>query len=230
MKLVGIIGGMSWESTAEYYRLMNEFVREELGGLHSARLLVYSFDFAGIGELQEAGDWEAMADELVQAAHKLEGAGADLVLIATNTMHRVAPEVQQSIQVPLLHIADATAEASRAQGLDKLGLLGTRFTMEQGFYKDRLRNRHGLEVIIPGEKDRQLVHDVIFEELCQGIISENSRQAVKRIIEKLVSEGAEGIVLGCTELPLLIREEEVGVVRLDTTTIHARAAVEAALV
>jgi len=229
MKTIGIIGGMSWESTAEYYRLMNEMVRERLGGLHSAELLIYSFDFAAIEKLQDAGRWDEMAEVLSGVARSLQQAGAELMLIATNTMHKVAPEVQESITVPLLHIADATAAASKEHGLSTLGLLGTRFTMEEGFYRDRLKTLHGLDVLIPDEDGRQLVHDVIYQELCQGVIKPPSREAVKKVIDKLVARGAEGIVLGCTELPLLIGDDDIDVVRLDTTAIHARAAVEAAL-
>lgn len=229
MKTIGIIGGMSWESTAEYYSLMNRFVREELGGLHSAKILMYSFDFAEIERMQAAGDWNLMAEELSCAAVRLERAGAELMLIATNTMHKVAPQVQASISVPLIHIADATAAASKEFGLHKVGLLGTRFTMEEGFYRDRLASEHGLEVVVPDDGGRRLVNTVIFDELCRGIIKPSSLEAVRGVIHELVEQGAEGIILGCTELPLLIKEEHMEVVRLDTTAIHARAAVDAAL-
>ena len=229
MKTIGVIGGMSWESTAEYYRLMNTYVRDELGSLHSARILMYSCDFAEIERMQQAGDWEQMAGVLGRWALNLEQAGAELMVIATNTMHRVAPGVQSSISVPLIHIADATAEAAREIGLTRLGLLGTRFTMEQDFYRQKLACDHGIEVLVPSCAGRSLVHDVIYDELCQGIVRSGSREAIGQVIDGLVERGAEGIILGCTELPLIIRDEDVDVVRLDTTAIHARAAVRAAL-
>ncbi len=229
MKTIGVIGGMSWESTAEYYRLMNRYVRAELGDLHSAKLLLYSFDFAEIEAMQQAHQWDQMGEALSEVACNLERAGADLMLIATNTMHKVAPEVQRKISVPLIHIADATAEACRRCGINKVALLGTRFTMEEAFYRKRLTDRHRLEVLVPDEDGRTLVHDTIYQELCQGITSESSREAVRGVISRLVEKGAEGVILGCTELPLLIREGDLDVVRLDTTAIHAMAAVRAAL-
>ncbi len=230
LKTIGILGGMSWESSIEYYRIINELVQERLGGLHSAKIIMHSYDFAEIEELQARARWDEAARTLSATAKRLEGAGADLILIGANTMHRVADEVQAAVTVPLVHIADATAEDCKAMGLEKLGLLGTRFTMEGDFYRNRLTDNHGLEVVIPEREERQLVHRIIYDELCQGIIHDTSRKAVQKIIQGLVYRGAEGVILGCTELPLLIKESDAGVPLLDTTAIHARAAVEIALV
>lgn len=228
MKTIGLIGGMSWESSAEYYRLLNELVRERLGGLHSARCVLHSVDFAEIEEFQRAGEWERAGDVLAAAAKGLEAAGADLVLICTNTMHKVADQVASAVSVPLLHLGDATAEAVRARGVRRVGLLGTAFTMEQDFYRDRLR-AHGLDVLTPDADDRALVHRVIYEELCLGVVREESRAAYQDVIARLVADGADGVILGCTEIELLIRQEHSPVPVFPTTLLHAEAAVSAAL-
>ncbi len=229
MKVIGMLGGMSWESSAEYYRLANELVKQRLGGLHSAQILLYSVDFEEIEQLQHAGQWSDAARLMIDAARRLEKGGADFLLICTNTMHKVADEVAEAIGIPLLHIAEATADAIRAAGIACVGLLGTRFTMEQDFYKGRLSEQHGLDVIVPNERDRNTVHDIIYEELCIGKMREESRQEVVRIIDDLVSLGAQGIILGCTELPLLIKSSDVSVKLFDTTAIHVAKAVELAL-
>ncbi|MFD5889949.1 aspartate/glutamate racemase family protein [Streptomyces sp. NPDC060334] len=228
MKTIGLLGGMSWESTAEYYRLLNEFTRERLGGLHSARCVLYSVDFAEIERLQAQGRWDEAGDVLADAARSLEAAGADLVLLCTNTMHKVADQVQAAVSVPLLHLADATAEAVRARGLRRVGLLGTAFTMEQDFYRGRLA-AGGLEVSVPDADERALVHRVIYEELCIGVVREESRTAYREVIAGLVAAGAEGIVLGCTEIELLVGAEDSPVPVFPTARIHAAAAVDAAL-
>ncbi len=229
MKTIGLIGGMSWESTVEYYRIINEIVKDKLGGLHSAKILLYSVDFEEIAELQHEGRWKELAGIMAEIAKKLEGVGADLLLICTNTMHKMADDVQRQIGIPLLNIIDVTAERIKKLGLRKVGLLGTKFTMEDGFYKDRLAKKHGIEVIIPEEEERQVVHNIIYEELCLGVIKRSSKEEVRRIVGNLISKGAEGIVLGCTELPLLIKQEDCDVPLLDTTRIHAEAAVEYAV-
>ncbi|TGB00366.1 aspartate/glutamate racemase family protein [Sporolactobacillus shoreae] len=221
MKTIGLIGGLSWESTVDYYRYINTMVQERMGGLHSAKCFMYSFDFDEIATLQKAGDWEKATDLMVQAAIKLEKAGADLLVICTNTMHKMAPEVQAAVSVPLIHIADAAAKAIQKQGLTKVGLLGTKFTMEQSFYKDSLI-KHGISTIIPDENDRLVVHNMIYDELCKGICSQSSKDKCLRIIDKLVSQGAEGIVLGCTEIPLLIKQQDSPVTLFDTTYLHAK--------
>ncbi|MFK4224285.1 aspartate/glutamate racemase family protein [Streptomyces sp. NPDC019890] len=228
MKTIGLIGGMSWESSAEYYRLLNELVRERLGGLHSAPCILHSLDFAEIEELQVAGGWERAGEILADAARGLQAAGADLLLICTNTMHKVAGQVEAAVSVPLLHLADATADAVRAEGLTRVGLLGTAFTMEQAFYRDRLAG-HGLEVLTPDADGRALVHRVIYEELCRGVVREESRSAYQDVIGKLVAAGAEGVVLGCTEIELLIGAKDSPVPVFPTTRLHAEAAVNAAL-
>ncbi|MGW6834637.1 aspartate/glutamate racemase family protein [Streptomyces sp. NPDC054949] len=228
MKTIGLLGGMSWESTAEYYRLLNEFTRERLGGLHSARCVLYSVDFAEIERLQAQGRWDEAGEVLADAARSLEAAGADLVLLCTNTMHKVADQVQAAVSVPLLHLADATAEAVRARGLRRVGLLGTAFTMEQDFYRGRLA-AGGLEVSVPDADERALVHRVIYEELCIGVVREESRTAYREVIAGLVAAGAEGIVLGCTEIELLVGAEDSPVPVFPTARIHAAAAVDAAL-
>ncbi|MFE4398606.1 MULTISPECIES: aspartate/glutamate racemase family protein [Streptomycetaceae] len=228
MKTIGLIGGMSWESTAEYYRLLNRLTRERLGGLHSARLVLYSVDFAQIERLQTAGRWEEAGEVLADAARSLEAAGADLLLICTNTMHKVADQVAAAVSVPLLHLADTTAAAVRAAGLRRVGLLGTAFTMEQDFYRGRLA-AGGLDVQVPQADSRALVHRVIYEELCVGLVREESRAAYRRVIGELVAGGAEGIVLGCTEIELLVRPEDSPVPVFPTTRLHAEAAVDAAL-
>ncbi|AVZ73419.1 aspartate/glutamate racemase [Streptomyces lunaelactis] len=228
MRTIGLIGGMSWESSAEYYRLLNELVRERFGGLHSAKCILHSVDFAEIEELQAAGDWERAGEILAEAARGLQAAGADLLLICTNTMHKVAGQVEAAVSVPLLHLADATADAVRARGIRRVGLLGTAFTMEQDFYRDRLAG-HGLEVLTPDAEGRALVHRVIYEELCLGVVREESRAAYQDVIGKLVAAGAEGVVLGCTEIELLIGEKDSPVPVFPTTRLHAEAAVDAAL-
>lgn len=228
-KVIGLIGGMSWESSAEYYRIINESVRARLGGLHSARCLMWSFDFGEIEALQHAGRWDDATAEMVAAASRLERGGADFVVICTNTMHRMADHVEAAIGLPLLHIADPTAARIVAAGHRRVGLLGTAFTMEQDFYKGRLVERHGLEVLVPGENDRALVHRVIYDELVQGRVEAASRQTYREVIARLVERGAEAIILGCTEIMLLVGPDDSTVPLFDTTTIHAEAAVELAL-
>jgi amino-acid racemase len=229
MKTIGLIGGMSWESSASYYRLVNEGVRARLGGLHSARTLMYSVDFADIEILQRQARWEEAGAALAETARRLEGGGADLLVLCTNTMHRVAAAVESAVRIPLLHIADATAERIRARSLATVGLLGTRFTMEEAFYKDRLAERHGLRVLVPEAEDRERVHRIIYDELCRGEIRPASRAEYVRIMEEMAGAGAEGIVLGCTEIGLLVGEGDARVPLFDTTRIHAEAAVDLAL-
>lgn len=229
MKRIGLIGGMSWESSIEYYRIINQEVRTALGGVHSAKSVMVSLDFGEIEELQMKGDWEEATRVMIQSAREVEKGGADFILICTNTMHLMADEVQAGIDIPLLHIADATARAVKAQGLKAVGLLGTRFTMEKDFYRGRLEDKHQLKVVIPDDEGRELVHNVIYNELVQGLIKDDSRQGYRDVILNLVGEGAEGIVLGCTEIGLLVKKEDVSVPVFDTMEIHALAAVEAAL-
>ena len=229
MKTIGLIGGMSWESTIEYYRIINQVVQMKLGGVHSAKIVMVSLDFAEIEELQTQAKWEEATSIMVDSAKRLEKCGADMVLICTNTMHLMADEVQEGINIPLLHIADATAQTVIDQGLNKVGLLGTRFTMEKDFYRGRLEKKHKLKVLIPDENQRDIVHRVIYQELVKGQIKENSREKYREIIESLVKNGVEGIILGCTEIGLLVKQEDTAVPVFDTTDIHARAAVEAAL-
>ncbi len=229
MKTIGIIGGMSWESTALYYRAINEGVKHRLGGLHSAKIALESVDFHEIEHLQAAGNWDEAGATLARCGLNLKAAGADFLLIATNTMHRVAHAVEQASDLPLLHIADATAARIKAQGLNCIGLLGTAYTMEQDFYRGRLVEHHGLDVIIPDEPDRKVVHQVIYDELCQGIIRDQSRTAYQQIIQKLKNQSAEAIILGCTEIGMLIGPEDTDLPLLDTTAIHAEAAVDFAL-
>lgn len=228
MRRIGLIGGMSWESTAVYYRLLNQLVREELGGLHSAECVLYSVDFAEIQAMQSSGSWDVAAERLSNAARVLEGAGVDMVLICTNTMHKVADVVEASVSVPLLHLADTTAEAVRAAGVRTVGLLGTAFTMEQDFYRDRLAS-HGLEVLVPEAEDRALVHRVIFDELCLGVVEDASRDAFRAVIDRLAERGAGGVILGCTEIELLIGQDDSPVPVFPTTRLHAEAAVRLAL-
>ncbi|MFE9384893.1 aspartate/glutamate racemase family protein [Streptomyces sp. NPDC007025] len=227
MRTIGLIGGMSWESSAEYYRMLNELARDRKGGLHSARLVLYSVDFAEIEVLQAQGRWDEAGGILAAAARALEAAGADLLVLCTNTMHRVAERIEEAVEVPLLHLADATAGAVRAAGLRRVGLLGTAFTMEQDFYRGRLA-AGGLSVLVPGPADRDLVHRVIYEELCRGTVLDASRAAYRRVIDKLVADGAEGIVLGCTEIELLIGPQDSPVPVFPTARLHAEAAFEAA--
>ncbi|MCX7569829.1 aspartate/glutamate racemase family protein [Tumebacillus sp. DT12] len=229
MKTIGLLGGMSWESTALYYQLINQLVREKLGGLHSAKVVMHSFNFEEIVACQKAGEWQKAADMLLDAARKLEASGADMLLICTNTMHTLAPQIQAGLNIQLLHIADVTAEALREKGVRQAALLGTLYTMEQNFYRERLK-AHGVDMIVPGAAERQDVHDIIFDELCQGVIKESSRTRYREIMTQLAEEqGAEGIILGCTEIPLLVREEDARVPLFDTTYLHARKAVEMAL-
>lgn len=226
MKTIGLIGGMSWESTADYYRLINQGIKQKLGGLHSAEIVLYSVDFDPIEKLQHSGDWNAMAKILATAAKRIEAAGADFLLICTNTMHNVAPEVQQAISIPLLHIADATAEALAKQNIETIGLLGTAFTMEQDFYRGRLKEKHGLRVLTPDKLDREIVHRIIYEELCLGKTTDESKMEFLRIISDLNSRGAEGVILGCTEIGMLVNQSDTSVKLFDTTAIHAANAVE----
>ena len=229
MKIIGLIGGMSWESTVPYYRQINETVKERLGGLHSARVILYSVDFHEIERLQHLGDWQAAGVVLADAARALEAAGADFIVLCTNTMHRVAPAIEAAVRIPLFHIADSTADAIKRSGFSTVGLLGTRFTMEQAFYKDRLRDRHGLNVLVPASPDQEVIHRVIYEELCLGKIVAESRSEFRRIMAGLVDRGAEAIILGCTEISLLVRPNDAAVPLFDTTAIHARQAAERAL-
>lgn len=229
MKTIGLIGGMSWESSQEYYRIINETARERFGGLHSAQSLMYSFDFAEIEELQHSGNWQEATRRMVEAAQNLEKGGADFVLICTNTMHKMAKEVQDGIKIPLLHIADPTGEAIKAKGITKIGLLGTKYTMEHDFYKGRLIDNYGLEVLVPDEADRQTVHDIIYDELCLGEIKDASREKYQEIIRKLGEHGAQGVILGCTEIGLLVAQDNTSLPLFDTTRIHAEAAVTTAL-
>ncbi|MFW9904380.1 MAG: aspartate/glutamate racemase family protein [Candidatus Thorarchaeota archaeon] len=229
MKTIGLIGGMSWESSLEYYRIINETVKELLGGLHSAKSLMFSYDFEEIESLQHEGKWTELSYSLTKIAKKLENAGAELIVICTNTMHKVADEMQKNLSIPIIHIADATAEKILEMKLLKIGLLGTKFTMEESFYKDRLNQKYGLNVTIPDEKERQIIHDIIYNELVLGQIKENSRNIFIDIIQNLIDSGVEGIILGCTEIPLLIKQDDVDLPLFDTATIHAKSAVKYAL-
>jgi aspartate racemase len=229
MKTIGLLGGMTWHSTIEYYRLINASVQAQLGGTHSARCILYSVEFGEFERLQNAGDWDALASRMVDAARRIEQAGAEFLVICANTMHRTAGAIEASISIPLLHIVDATAGSIRKQGLQTVGLLGTRYTMEQDFYRNHLEKQHGLKVLIPHAEERTAVHEIIYNELGQGIISETSREVYKSIIRNLHARGAEGVILGCTEIPLLIRQADCTLPLFDTTAIHAGAAVEWAL-
>ena len=229
MKTIGLIGGMSWESSIEYYRIINTATRDTLGGLHSAKSIMYSVDFAEMETFQAAGQWEAAANIMVDAARKVEKGGADFIVICTNTMHKLADNVQRAVQLPLLHIADATALAIMAASIQTVALLGTRFTMEEDFYRGRLIDNHGLNVLIPDADDRQVVHDVIYDELCAGKIKPESKQAYLDIIARLQDRGAEGVILGCTEIGLLVKQADTRMPLFDTAQIHAQAAVAYAL-
>jgi len=229
MKTIGLLGGMSWESTQTYYRLINQAVRDRLGGLHSAELVMYSVDFEPIEQLQAKGDWDAAGRVLAEAARGVEAAGADFLVLCTNTMHKVAPAIEGAIGIPLLHIADATADAVKGAGVRTVGLLGTRFTMSEDFYRGRLEDRHGLTVVIPSEPERELVDRVIFHELCRGEILDDSRARYVDVIRRLVDEGAEAVILGCTEISLLVGPSDTSIPLFDTTEIHAVKAVERAL-
>jgi len=229
VKTIGLIGGMSWESSIEYYRIINETTRTKLGGLHSAKSLMYSVDFAEVEILQHQGKWAEAADMLVDAAKRLENGGADFIVLCTNTMHKVAEEIQASVQIPLLHIADATAQVVKDSGIRAIGLLGTRFTMEEEFYKGRLSQQYGLQVHIPNAQEREVIHRVIYDELVVGEIKQHSKEQYLGIIERMLAQGAEGVILGCTEIGLLIHKQDSRVPLFDTTRIHAEAAVEYAL-
>ncbi len=229
VKLIGLIGGMSWESTIPYYRHLNESVKAQLGGLHSARILLYSVDFFDMERYLRTADWKALGDALANVAKTLEIAGVDFIVLATNTMHRVAPAIEAAVGIPLLHIVDPTASEIKSAGFKTVGLLGTQFTMEQDFFKVRLRERHGIEVIIPNQIDRNLVHRVIFEELCLGKFANESRAQFRRIMKDLVAQGAEAIILGCTEFAMLVDSSDSTVPLFDTTRLHACAAAQRAL-
>ncbi len=229
MKTIGLLGGMSWESTLDYYRAINEGMNRALGGLHSAKIVLHSVDFAPIETLQHAGAWDAAAQILADAARGIESAGADFLLICTNTLHRVAAQVEEAIRNPLVHNADATAEAVKSAGIQSTGLLGTAFTMEQDFYKGRLADNFGLKVLVPERPDRQVIHRVIYHELCMGELSPSSRSEYLRIIETLAEQGAEAVILGCTEIGMLVKQADTSVPLFDSTAIHAQKAVRLAL-
>jgi len=229
VKTIGLIGGMSWESSIEYYRIINEMTKAKLGGLHSAKSIMASVDFAEIEVLQHQGKWDAAAQILIEAAKNLEAGGADFIVICTNTMHKVADDIQANVKIPILHIADATAQLVKEAGIQKIGLLGTRFTMEEEFYKGRLTEKYGLTVMVPDAQEREIIHRVIYDELVLGEIQQNSKDTYIAIIERMVNAGAEGIILGCTEIGLLIHDQDSRVPLFDTTQIHAKAAVEYAL-
>jgi len=229
MKTIGLLGGMSWESTLGYYKAINEGINKELGGLHSAKIVMYSVDFEPIEQLQHVGDWNGTAKILSVAAQSIQAAGADFLLICTNTMHKVAKEIGESIRIPILHIADATAEILVNQGVKKVGLLGTAFTMEQEFYKGRLLSQYNLEVLVPNEKDRQIIHKVIYQELCLGKITANSRAEYLRVIDGLAAQGAETVILGCTEIGMLVNQSDTDVKLMDTIAVHAQQAVRYAI-
>jgi len=229
MKTIGLLGGMSWESTVGYYRAINEGVKKSLGGLHSAKVVLYSVDFDPIEKLQQKEDWEGTAEILSEAALGIQAAGADFLLICTNTMHKVAPQIEKAIQIPLLHIADATAEVLVNDGVKKVGLLGTAFTMEHDFYKDRLNQKYSLDVLIPDKNDRKTVHDVIYNELCLGKTFDSSKAEYLRIIKGLADNGAEAVILGCTEISMLVNQNDTVTKLYDTTAIHAQKAVEYAI-
>jgi len=229
MKIIGLLGGMSWESTVGYHRAINEGIKKALGDLHSARLVLYSVDFDPIEKLQHDGDWEGTAKILSQAALSVQSAGADFLVICTNTMHKIAPQIEEVLAIPLLHIADATAEVLVQNGIRKVGLLGTAFTMEQDFYKGRLIQQYGLNVLVPDDEDRKIVHRVIYQELCLGKLKSDSKAEYLRIIDSLARQGAEAVILGCTEIGMLVSQQDTDVKLFDTTAIHADKAVEYAL-
>ena len=229
MRTLGILGGMSWESTAEYYRLINHGIAERLGGLHSARLLMHSVDFADVAALQRAGDWQAAGAMLGEAARQLERIGATGIVLATNTMHQVAGDIEAAVDIPLIHIVDPTGEALAHHGVRRAGLLGTRYTMELPFWRERLRDRFGIDLVVPDEADRALVHRVIFDELCVGRIDADSRKQYVAVTERLQDAGAESVIFGCTEIGLLVRPEHVSLPAFDTTALHAAAAVSFSL-
>lgn len=229
MRTIGLIGGMSWESTVPYYRQINEVIKQRLGGLHSARLILYSVDFHDVERCMQSGDWRAAGAQLALAARALELAGAGSIVLCTNTLHKVADAIEAAVRIPLLHIADATAREIVSAGLSKVGLLGTRITMEEPFYRERLGARHALQVLVPAQADRELIHGVIFQELCLGKVLASSRTQLQRIIGALIAQGAQAIILGCTELSMIIGPDDSKVTVLDTTSIHAREAAEWAL-
>ena len=229
MQTIGLIGGMSWESSAEYYRVINQEANRRLGGVHSAQCLMWSVDFEEIKRLQHEGDWDRLAGVMKDAALRLERGGADFIVLCTNTMHRLADAISSAVGIPLLHIADPTADRIKAAGLQRVGLLGTAFTMEQDFYKGRLQQNHGLDIIVPDEADRRIVHEIIYKELVLGQVRPESRQAYREIIARLIERGAQCVILGCTEIMLLVSDEDSAVPLFDTTTIHAVAAVDEAL-
>ena len=229
MKTIGLLGGMSWESTVTYYQLINQEIKTRLGGLHSAKLFLYSVNFEEIERLQHQGQWNQAAHTLTQAAQKIETAGADFLLICTNTMHKVAPTIESNITIPLLHIADATAQQIRSQNITTVGLLGTKFTMEDTFYKGRLTSKHGIDVITPTPTERQDIHQIIYTELCLGKLNATSRSRYLQIIQSLAAQGAQAVILGCTEIALLVQQAHTPIPLLDTTTIHAQTAVSHAL-
>jgi aspartate racemase len=229
MKTIGLIGGMSWESTSSYYSAINQGIKQALGGFHSAKIAMVSVDFAEIESLQRQGNWNETGDLLAAAARQVEAAGGDFIVLCTNTMHKVADQIEAAVSIPVLHIADATASKLKTDDISKVGLLGTKFTMEQDFYKGRLQNQRGIEVIVPSKVDQQLVHNVIYNELVQGVINEQSRLRYVEIISKLSEQGAQGVILGCTEIALLVSKKDTSVKLFDTTDIHSHAAVEMAL-
>ena len=229
MKTMGLIGGMSWESTLEYYRIINETVKEKLGELHSALCLLYSFDFSDISRLQHESKWAELTELMIQAARRLEGANAKFIVICTNTMHKMADDIQDNINIPIHHIADAVGGKIVGKGQKKVGLLGTKFTMEEDFYKKRLGEKYHIEVVIPEDEERETIHNVLYNELCLGKINNSSKERFKKIIKNLEKNGAEGVILGCTEIPLLIKDEDADIPLFDTTEIHAKSAVEFAL-
>jgi aspartate racemase len=229
MKVIGLIGGMSWESSAIYYKIMNQKIKEKLGGVHSCQCLMYSVDFGEIAALQHQGDWAKLSEIMIDAAQRLERGGADFIVLCTNTMHKLADDIEANVSIPLVHIADVTAEAIKQKGMKKVGLLGTKFTMEHDFLKGRLLEKHGVESIIPNEPQRDIIHKIIYEELVLGIVTNESRLAYLTIINDLIAQGAEGIILGCTEIGLLITNEFTDAILFDTTEIHAVKAVEMAI-
>jgi len=229
MKTIGVIGGMSWESSAEYYKLLNRYAKARLGGHHNARSLLLTVDFAIVEAAQRAGDWNALGEQMASAARQLEQGGADIVLLATNTMHRVADAIERTIGVPFLHIADPTGEALRAAGVERVALLGTRYTMEQAFYAGRLRERFGLDTLTPDDEGRANVHRIIYDELCHGVIESESRETYQKVIEELATRGAQAVILGCTEITLLIKQEDSALPVFDTTALHAQKAVDWAI-
>ena len=229
MKTIGLLGGMSWESSANYYKIINQEVKKILGGLHSAKIILNSVDFQQIEHLQHLGKWDEMASILSDEAKNIENAKADFLMICTNTMHKVAPQIEKNINIPILHIADATAQVLVNDGIKNVALLGTAFTMEQGFYKDRLRDKYGLNVLVPQADDIQIIHNIIYQELCLGVIKEESKKQYLNIMDKLVKDKAEAVILGCTEIGMLISEKDTEIKLYDTTTIHAKKAVEYAI-